>query len=42
LDAAVSHLKEILKAGDVLLTLGAGDVWQVGEKLLRDWSDGVE
>jgi UDP-N-acetylmuramate--alanine ligase len=42
LDAAVSHLKEILTAGDVLLTLGAGDVWQVGEKLLRDWSDGVE
>jgi UDP-N-acetylmuramate--alanine ligase len=41
LDAAVSHLKNILKPGDVLLTLGAGDVWQVGEKLLRDWDDGA-
>jgi UDP-N-acetylmuramate--alanine ligase len=35
-DAAVSHLKETLREGDVLLTLGAGDVWQVGEKLLDE------
>jgi len=35
-DAAVSHLKETLRKGDVLLTLGAGDVWQVGEKLLDE------
>jgi len=33
-DAAVSHLKKILKPGDILLTLGAGDVWKVGEKVL--------
>jgi UDP-N-acetylmuramate--alanine ligase len=33
--AAVSHLKNILKAGDILLTLGAGDVWKVGEEILK-------
>jgi UDP-N-acetylmuramate--alanine ligase len=36
LDAAVSHLKKTLRKGDVLLTLGAGDVWQVGERLLKE------
>jgi UDP-N-acetylmuramate--alanine ligase len=36
LDAAVLHLKKTLKEGDLLLTLGAGDVWQVGEKLLKE------
>ncbi|MES0362547.1 MAG: UDP-N-acetylmuramate--L-alanine ligase [Desulfobacteria bacterium] len=35
-DAAVSYLKGTLREGDVLLTLGAGDVWQVGEKLLDE------
>ena len=35
-DAAVSYLKKTLRQGDVLLTLGAGDVWQVGEKLLDE------
>ncbi len=35
LEAAVSHLKNILKANDILLTLGAGDVWKVGEMLLE-------
>jgi UDP-N-acetylmuramate--alanine ligase len=35
---AVTHLKEILKEGDVLLTLGAGNVWQVGEVLLQELS----
>ena len=34
LEAAVTGLIEILEPGDVLLTLGAGDVWKVGEKLL--------
>jgi UDP-N-acetylmuramate--alanine ligase len=32
--AAVLFLEKILKKGDVLLTLGAGDVWKVGEELL--------
>ena len=35
LPAAVSELKEILKPGDILLTLGAGDVWKVGEEILK-------
>jgi UDP-N-acetylmuramate--alanine ligase len=33
--AALSHLKQTLKPGDVLLTLGAGDVWKVGEMFLN-------
>lgn len=35
-EAAVSHLKGALRQGDVLLTLGAGDVWRVGEKFLEE------
>ncbi len=34
LDAIVSYLKSALKPGDVLITLGAGDVYQVGEQLM--------
>jgi len=34
-DAAVSCLKDLLTEGDILLTLGAGDVWKVGEKVLQ-------
>jgi UDP-N-acetylmuramate--alanine ligase len=34
LTGAISDLKELLKPGDVLLTLGAGDVWKVGEEIL--------
>jgi UDP-N-acetylmuramate--alanine ligase len=33
--AALSHLKQTLQPGDVLLTLGAGDVWRVGEMFLN-------
>jgi len=32
---AVTYLKENLKPGDVLLTLGAGDVWKVGMSILK-------
>jgi UDP-N-acetylmuramate--alanine ligase len=32
---AIAYLKENLKPGDVLLTLGAGDVWQVGMDILK-------
>ena len=35
-EAAVSHLKTILVSNDILLTLGAGDVWKVGEMLLKE------
>jgi len=33
--AALSHLKQTLQPRDLLLTLGAGDVWKVGEKFLK-------
>ena len=33
---AVSYLKEILKEGDVLITMGAGDVWKMGEQILSE------
>lgn len=33
--AAVKHLAEIATPGDVVLTLGAGNVYQVGEQLLE-------
>ena len=33
---AVAYLKKNLKPDDILLTLGAGDVWKVGERVLRE------
>ncbi|MCP4623928.1 MAG: UDP-N-acetylmuramate--L-alanine ligase [bacterium] len=33
---ALDHLKSSLKPGDILLTLGAGDVWKIGEQVLRE------
>ncbi|MBW2452530.1 MAG: UDP-N-acetylmuramate--L-alanine ligase [Deltaproteobacteria bacterium] len=33
-EMALSHLQEVVKPGDLVLTLGAGNVWQLGEKLL--------
>jgi UDP-N-acetylmuramate--alanine ligase len=32
---AVKRLRELLRSGDVLLTLGAGDVWKVGKGMLE-------
>jgi UDP-N-acetylmuramate--alanine ligase len=29
-------LRDALRPGDIVLTLGAGDVWKVGERLVRD------
>lgn len=37
LESAASHLKTILAPNDILLTLGAGDVWKVGEMLLKEF-----
>lgn len=34
-DEAVSHAASAMKPGDILLTLGAGDVWKLGERLLE-------
>ena len=38
---AATELKDILLPGDVLLTLGAGDVWRVGEILLAEIQTGA-
>ena len=35
-ETAVSHLKKVLTQNDILLTLGAGDVWKVGEMILKE------
>jgi UDP-N-acetylmuramate--alanine ligase len=32
---AVTHLQKVLTPGDILLTLGAGDVWKVGMEFLK-------
>ena len=32
----LEHLKQSLQQGDVVLTLGAGDIWEVGRDLLSD------
>jgi UDP-N-acetylmuramate--alanine ligase len=38
LPAATERLVSEAKAGDVVLTLGAGSVWHAGEELLRRWT----
>lgn len=35
-EAVISYLKKTLRKNDVLLTLGAGDVWKISEYMLRD------
>jgi len=35
LDAVPEALNSILKSGDLLITLGAGDVWKAGERMLE-------
>jgi len=34
-DELVDHLLELVKPGDVVITLGAGDIWKVGTQLLN-------
>ncbi|MBI5062729.1 MAG: UDP-N-acetylmuramate--L-alanine ligase, partial [Desulfatitalea sp.] len=34
MDAALEHLTELLEPGDVVLTLGAGNVYRLGERLV--------
>jgi len=33
IEATVKHLQGVLQPGDIVITLGAGNVWQVGEEL---------
>jgi UDP-N-acetylmuramate--alanine ligase len=35
-----SEILRLLRAGDVVLTLGAGDIWKVGEQLLKALHEG--
>ncbi len=35
LEATVEHLQAVLQPGDIVITLGAGNVWQVGESLMQ-------
>jgi UDP-N-acetylmuramate--alanine ligase len=32
---AATKLKEVVQEGDLVVTLGAGNVWQAGDELLR-------
>jgi len=34
-EATVAYLTEVLRAGDLVLTMGAGDVWQTGVELVN-------
>ena len=36
LDQVADRLREIARPGDLILTVGAGDIYRVGEKLLKE------
>jgi UDP-N-acetylmuramate--alanine ligase len=38
--AVADHILNHLKGGDLVLTLGAGDIWKTGEELLARLDDG--
>ncbi len=38
-EKVITYLKEYLKKGDILLTLGAGNVWRLGEDFLKEVSE---
>jgi len=35
-DAVVEHLQKVMQPGDIVISLGAGSVWQVGEQLAQE------
>ncbi len=35
MDAIPDLLRETIRPGDIVVTLGAGDVWKVGQELIR-------
>jgi UDP-N-acetylmuramate--alanine ligase len=39
MEDAGKHLEALVAEGDVVITLGAGDVWKVGEALLTQLKD---
>jgi UDP-N-acetylmuramate--alanine ligase len=39
MESAIAYLKDVLRSGDLLLTLGAGDVWKVGVAVLKELRD---
>jgi UDP-N-acetylmuramate--alanine ligase len=34
-EEAISHIVSHMQKGDMLLTLGAGDVWKIGDEILH-------
>jgi UDP-N-acetylmuramate--alanine ligase len=34
-DKVVGHMLEVLRKGDLMITLGAGDVWKIGEQVVE-------
>jgi UDP-N-acetylmuramate--alanine ligase len=40
LDRVGERVRAIMRPGDVVLTLGAGDVWKIGEQLVRSATEG--
>jgi len=34
-DKVATHMASVLRKGDLLITLGAGDVWKIGEQVLE-------
>ena len=38
----VDHLLRIVKPGDLVITLGAGDIWQVADELVKRLKDSSE
>ncbi|MBU1742906.1 MAG: UDP-N-acetylmuramate--L-alanine ligase [Proteobacteria bacterium] len=39
LEAAYRRLRKVARAGDVVVTMGAGDVWRLGDRLLAEGDD---
>ena len=37
-NAAVQYLMTVLQAGDLVLTLGAGDIWKAGREILENYN----
>ena len=38
----VSQTLSLLKEGDILITMGAGNIWQYGEEILRELKNYVD